>query len=196
MPGRFPDAVHLGGQPVALSYAYAPGEEQDGVTVKLGFSDGPDHFAMACVEWSVPGLREGADCNELLHALPKSLRRELMPFPPKVAEIRPQGFQPGGDSLQLRISRSFIRQHYGVAIPSDAWNAGSVPAHLRPRIEVIGNDKKSLGTSRDLGQLRQKLEQTQVKPAPDDSAWHRWRSNGNDPTSAPGTSAICRRASS
>ena len=34
----FPDAVPLGGQPVALSYAYQPGEEPDGVTVKLGFA--------------------------------------------------------------------------------------------------------------------------------------------------------------
>ncbi|HWI57847.1 MAG TPA: ATP-dependent RNA helicase HrpA, partial [Bacillota bacterium] len=34
----FPDNVPLGGQPVALSYAYAPGEERDGVTFKLGFS--------------------------------------------------------------------------------------------------------------------------------------------------------------
>jgi ATP-dependent helicase HrpA len=174
----FPDAVPLGGQPVALSYAYTPGEEQDGVTVKLGFSLAQT-ISQSSVEWAVPGLREGL-INELLHALPKSIRRELMPFPPKVAEML-RDFQPGGDSLPQDLAL-FIRQHYGVAIPPDTWNTGSVPAHLRPRIEVIGNDKKSLGTSRDLGQLRQKLEQTQVKPAPDDSAWHRlaqqWEQSG------------------
>ena len=165
----FPDAVPLGGQPVALAYAYTPGEEQDGVTVKLGFSLAQT-ISQASVEWAVPGLREGL-ITELLRALPKSIRRELMPFPPKVEEIV-RNFQPSGDSLPQDLA-AYIRQHYGVAIPPNTWVGDAVPAHLRPRIEVIGHDQKSLGTSRDLGQLRQKLEQTKTKPAPDDSAWHR-----------------------
>ena len=165
----FPDAVPLGGQPVALSYAYTPGEEQDGVTVKLGLSLAQT-ISQASVEWSVPGLREGL-ITELLRALPKSLRRELMPFPPKVVEIL-RDLKPGGDSLPHDLA-TFIRQRYQVVIPPDTWTADAVPAHLRPRIEVIGNDQKSLGTSRDLGQLRQKLEQTKARPVPDDSAWGR-----------------------
>jgi len=165
----FPDAVPLGGQPVALTYAYTPGEEQDGVTVKLGFSLAQT-ISQASVEWAVPGLREGL-VNELLRALPKSIRRELMPFPPKVEEILRE-FQPGGDSLPRDLA-VFIRQKYGVTIPPNTWLSDAVPAHLRPRIEVIGHDQKTLGTSRDLGQLRQKLEQVQTKPAPDESAWHR-----------------------
>ncbi|MEI9866000.1 MAG: ATP-dependent RNA helicase HrpA [Limisphaerales bacterium] len=165
----FPDAVPLGGQPVALSYAYTPGEEQDGVTVKLGFSLAQT-ISQASVEWAVPGLREGL-IGELLRALPKSLRRELMPFPPKIAEIL-RDFQPTGDSLPHDLAM-FIRQRYEVIIPPNIWTVDSVPAHLRPRVEVIGNDQKSLGASRDLGQLRQKLEQTKAKPVPDDSAWSR-----------------------
>ena len=165
----FPDAVPLGGQPVAVAYAYSPGEEHDGATVKLGFGLAQT-VSQSCVEWSVPGLREGL-VNELLRALPKGLRRELQPFPPKVAEIVSE-LQATGESLQADLVR-FIRQRYGVAIPLDAWPAGAIPAHLRPRIEVLGNDQKTLGTSRDLRVLRQKLEQMQAKPAPDDSAWSR-----------------------
>ncbi len=165
----FPDAVPLGGQPVALSYAYTPGEEQDGVTVKLGFSLAQT-VSQASVEWSVPGLREGL-LQELLRALPKSLRRELMPFPPKIEEIL-RDFHPGGDSLPQDLAK-FIRQRYGVTIPPNTWGTEAVPAHLRPRIEVIDNDQKSLGTSRDLGQLRQKLDQAKPTPAPDHSAWAR-----------------------
>ena len=165
----FPDAVPLGGQPVALAYAYTPGEEQDGVTVKLGFSLAQT-ISQASLEWAVPGLREGL-INELLRALPKSLRRELMPFPPKVEEIL-RDFHPGGDSLPHALGL-FIRERYGVAIPPSAWASEAVPAHLRPRIEILGHDQKSLGTSRDLSQLREKLEQVKTKPAPDDSAWQR-----------------------
>jgi ATP-dependent helicase HrpA len=165
----FPDAVPLGGQPVALSYAYTPGEEQDGVTVKLGFSLAQT-ISQASVEWAVPGLREGL-INELLRSLPKSIRRDLMPFPPKVEEIL-RDFQPGGDSLPHALAL-FIRERYGLVIPPNTWAADAVPAHLRPRIEVLGNDQKSLGTSRDLGALRQKLEQVKAKPAPDNSVWNR-----------------------
>jgi ATP-dependent helicase HrpA len=165
----FPDAVPLGGQPVALSYAYSPGEEQDGVTVKLGFNLAQS-VSQSCVEWSVPGLRE-ALVNEMLRALPKSLRRELQPFPPKVAEIVSQ-LQPAGESLQQDLA-AFIRRHYGVEIPPEAWPLGAVPLHLRPRIEVVGNDQKIIGASRDLGELRQKLEEVKVRPAPDNSAWTR-----------------------
>lgn len=174
----FPDAVPLGGQPVELSYAYSPGEEQDGVTVKLGFSLAQT-VSQSCVEWAVPGLREGL-VSELLRALPKSIRRELQPFPPKVAEIVRE-LQPAGDSLQFDLA-TFIRQRYGVEIPVEAWPANAIPAHLRPRIEVVGNDQKTIGASRDLGTLRQKLEQVKAKPAPDNSVWTRvakqWERSG------------------
>ncbi len=165
----FPDAVPLGGQPVAVSYAYSPGEEQDGATVKLGFSLA-QNISQSCVEWSVPGLRESL-VNELLRALPKSIRRELQPFPPKVAEIVSE-LQATGESLQADLA-VFIRKRYGVEIPVEAWPLDAIPAHLRPRIEVVGNDQKTIGTSRDLATLRQKLEQVKAKPAPDNSAWTR-----------------------
>ena len=163
----FPDAVPLGGQPVALSYAYSPGEEQDGVTLKLGFSLAQT-VSQSCVEWSIPGLREGL-VNELLRALPKSIRRDLQPFPPKVAEIV-AGLQPAGESLQQDLA-TFIRKHYGVEIPPGSWPVDAIPAHLRPRIEVVGNDQKVIGTSRDLAALRQTMERVKVRPAPDNSAW-------------------------
>ncbi|MFN7141799.1 MAG: DUF3418 domain-containing protein, partial [Limisphaerales bacterium] len=98
----FPDAVSVGGQPVALSYAYAPGEEKDGVTIKLPFSLAQS-VPPALLEWAVPGLRE-EQINELLRALPKAIRRELMPFPPKVAEIVRE-FQPTGPSFLHDLGR-------------------------------------------------------------------------------------------
>jgi len=60
-----------------------------------------------------------------------------------------------------------------VEIPLAAWPLDGIPAHLRPRIEVVGNDRKTIGTGRDLAELRQTLEQMKVKPAPDNSAWVR-----------------------
>lgn len=163
----FPDQVRLGGQSVPLSYAYSPGEERDGVTLKLDAA-AAHAVTPAGAEWAVPGLREGL-ITELLRALPKALRRELMPLGPKVAEIVRE-LQPEGASLKQDLRR-FLHQRYGVEVPLSAWPADAVPQHLRPRIELIGPDQKTLQAGRDLGQLRRVLEQVKVEPARASSAW-------------------------
>jgi len=156
----FPDAVPVSGQPVALAYAYAPGEEHDGITIELPFSVAQT-ASSALLEWAVPGLREEI-ISELLRALPKSIRRELMPFPPKIAEIV-QGFQPTGTSF-LQDLAAFVHRRYGVAVNASDWPTNALPAHLRPRIEIVDHEKKSLGVGRDLAQLQQRLKQEQPKP--------------------------------
>ena len=165
----FPDAVPVGGQPVALAYAYAPGEEHDGVTIKLPFSLAATTSA-SVIEWAVPGLR-AEKIGELLRSLSKSIRRELQPLPPKVEEIV-RDFEPTGNSFVEDLGR-FIHRRFGVAIPVTAWPADAMPRHLRARIEIVGHDEKTLGAGRDLDQLRRQLEQTPVKAnaAKDSPAW-------------------------
>ena len=165
----FPDSVSLGDQAVPLSYAYSPGDSHDGVTLKLNLSLAQG-LSPAVVEWAVPGLRE-SQVEELLRSLPKSLRRPLMPLGPKVAEIT-RDLRPRGLSLKHDLAR-FIRERYRVEIPLTAWPAEAVPQHLRPRIEVLGHDEKSLGASRDLGELKRQLETTKPAPAGDPPGWPR-----------------------
>jgi ATP-dependent helicase HrpA len=157
----FPDSVQLGGEPVPLAYAYAPGEEHDGVTIELPLSVA-QAASPGSVEWSVPGLREEM-IHELLRALPKTLRRELMPLPPKATEIA-RDFQPTGMSF-LQDLGVFLHRRYGIQVKATDWPANALPAHLRPRIEIIDHNKKSLGAGRDLAALQQRLKQTKVEPA-------------------------------
>lgn len=154
----FPDAVPVSGQPVTLAYAYAPGEEHDGVTIELPFTLAQT-ASSALIEWAVPGLREEM-ISGLLRALPKSIRRELMPFPPKVPEIVRE-FQPAGTSF-LQDLAIFLHRRYGVPVKAADWPANALPAHLRPRIEIVDNERKSLGTGRDLAQLQQRLKETKL----------------------------------
>jgi ATP-dependent helicase HrpA len=167
----FPDAVPVSGQSVALAYAYAPGEEHDGVTIELPFTLAQT-ASSALLEWAVPGLREEM-IGELLRALPKSIRRELMPFSPKVTEIVRE-FQPAGISF-LQDFAAFLHRRYGAAVKAADWPANALPAHLRPRIEIVDDKRKSLGAGRDLAQLRQRLKQMKAQPvAESDSAdWTR-----------------------
>ncbi len=165
----FPDAVPVGGQPVAISYAYAPGEEHDGITIKIPFTLAQTASG-SFLEWAVPGLRE-EKIAELLRALPKAIRKELMPFPPKVAEIV-RDFHPTGTSFLHDLGR-FLHQRYGVEVPATAWPTDALPNHLRPRIEVVDNNQKPITSTRDLNSLRSQLESVKVAPTKDPAHWQR-----------------------
>lgn len=165
----FPNEVELGGQKVPLSYAYSPGEDHDGVTLRLSPSLVRD-VSPAQVEWSIPGLRE-AQIASLLRSLPKSLRRQLMPLHAKVAEVLGE-FQPGEGSL-LEDLAAFLRKRYGLEVSAASWPADALPAHLRPRIEVTGLAQAGTFTGRDVREVTARLESAKLKPAQDPPNWQR-----------------------
>ena len=169
----FPDAVAVSGQLAPLAYAYAPGEEHDGVTIELPFTVAQT-ASSALIEWAVPGLREEM-IKELLRALPKSIRRELMPLPAKATEIVGE-FQPAGTGMSfLQDLAAFLHRRYGVEVKAADWPPNALPAHLRPRIEIVDHERKSLGVGRDLAGLQRRLKETKIEPlAKADSAdWKR-----------------------
>jgi ATP-dependent helicase HrpA len=96
-----------------------------------------------------------------------------MPFPPKVPDIVRE-FQPAGTSF-LQDFAAFLHRRYGVPVKAADWQANALPAHLRPRIEIVDGERKSLGTGRDLAQLQQHLKQRKVEPAAkaDSADWTR-----------------------
>jgi ATP-dependent helicase HrpA len=149
----FPDTIQVGEQPVEVAYAYAPGDEQDGVTLRLPFTLA-QVIDSNLLDWAVPGLREERILH-LLQALPKHLRRGLMPLPAKARELA-LALQPSGSSLLAELSR-LVQITYGVTVPPDAWAVDQLPVHLRPRWEIMGKDRQLLASGRDLDQLRQKL---------------------------------------
>ena len=165
----FPDAVNLAEQPMPLRYAYAPGEEWDGVTVQLPVELARSLSASA-IEWSVPGLR-AEQVGELLRSLPKGLRRELQPIEPKVIEIVRE-LQPTGDSLSADLGR-FIFRRYGITIPPDAWRADALPAHLRPRVEVVDGNRKPIAAGRSLELLQAQLKDVKAAPGGGSDDWRR-----------------------
>lgn len=165
----FPDAIEFGNTKVPLQYAYAPGESQDGVTL---FLNAPLAKAVAIgqLEWAVPGLRE-AQVETILKALPKSIRKQLLPLPPKIKEITAE-LIPKDDPLPIAIAK-FIEAHYHVSTHEVQWPEDVLPSHLRPRIVVTTSDK-TLAESRSLTTIRQQLHEKQLanqEPATATQAW-------------------------
>jgi ATP-dependent helicase HrpA len=146
----FPDQVWLGNSVLPLTYAYSPGEEQDGVTVQVPLRLA-EHLTSAQVQWLVPGLRE-EQISVLLRALPKVLRRPLMPLEPKAREIAAD-FDPGASDF-LPALAAFITRKYGVRVEAADWPSQSLPAHLQPRVEVLDQNQRTVTAGRDLTTIR------------------------------------------
>src|SRR5215218_2412518 len=150
----YPDEVHLSqGLTLPLSYAFAPGAEEDGVTVDvpLAVLDGvAEATSGESLAFTVPGLREEL-VTALLRTLPKQLRRALVPIPDRVREVLPH-IDPG-EPLLPALERE-LRRSAAVTIPPDAWAPDQVADHLRATFRVLDDAARPLATGKDLAALK------------------------------------------
>jgi len=164
----FPDQVAVGNSVLPLTYAYNPGEEEDGVTVRVPLPLA-EHLTPAELQWIIPGLRE-EQIGELLRSLPKSLRKQLMPLEPKVRELVEE-FAPRGNNLLAELA-AFIERKYRVAIRPEDWK--SLPDYLVPRVEVVDRQNKTVAAGRDLTAVRASLDSQRVQSDAWETTARRW----------------------
>ncbi|WP_222194430.1 ATP-dependent RNA helicase HrpA [Modestobacter italicus] len=149
----YPDEVRLTqGLTLPLSYAFAPGAAEDGVTVDvpLGVLDTLASTSGESLSFTVPGQRAEL-VTELLRSLPKQLRRGLVPIPDRVREVLPH-IDPA-EPLLPALERE-LRRATSVVIPPDAWQPAEVPAHLRATFRVLDDQQRPLAQGKDLSALR------------------------------------------
>ncbi len=103
---------------VPLSYEFAPGEEDDGVTADIPVRDLVT-FHNAELNWQVPGLRLEL-ITELIRGLPKDLRRVFVPVPDTARAVLATLGEPHGDLLDALGAA--LAGLGGVRIPRSAWN--------------------------------------------------------------------------
>jgi ATP-dependent helicase HrpA len=161
----FPDQVPIQNAVLPVSYAYSPGTETDGVTLQVPLplvrtlTTGQTH-------WLVPGLREEL-ALALLRALPKSIRKNLLPLEPKARDIADR-FQPDPGCFLTHLAR-FISRTYQIHVQTEDWPPNALPAHLLPRIEVVDARAKTLATGRNLDDLKTQLDSSNHSS----SAWEK-----------------------
>ena len=174
----FPVTVPIDGQPVPVCYAYAPGEGHDGVTLRIPIGLA-DSVSAARLEWAIPGLR-AERVEEWLRSLPKSIRRQLQPIAPKVDEIV-RDLVPEGPTLEQDLRR-FLRRHHGIEVPDSDPGSSQIPAHLRPRIEVLDPGQKVVAEGRDWSALRASLPRQRMATPMESETWRataaRWERFG------------------
>ena len=153
----FPDMLQVDGQTLPLVYRFAPGEDDDGLTVTIPF-DGLADLDPGRFEWLVPGMLEDK-VLALLRALPKSVRRAVMPLA-GVAREFVAGALAGEGSLHEALAR-FLDRTRGVSAPRDAWSPTrlrrTLPAHLLMRFEVMDRDGAVRARGRRLDEIERRL---------------------------------------
>jgi ATP-dependent helicase HrpA len=135
-----------------LSYEFAPGAPEDGVTADIPLA------ALARVDsdelgWQVPGRRVEL-VTELIRSLPKELRREFVPAPDVAREVVPRLGEPHGNLLDALAAE--LGRLGGVRIPRDAWDESRLPPHLRMTFRVVDSGRE-LARGKDLDALRREL---------------------------------------
>jgi ATP-dependent helicase HrpA len=150
----YPDQIEVGGLVLPLTYHFAPGETNDGVTLVCPVALLNRVSPQRC-EWLVPGLLD-EKIAVLIKALPKPLRRHFVPAP-DYASACGAAMQADDAPLTSALSRQLLRMT-GTEIAQSAWDAASLPTHLRMRFVVTDDAGKPLDEGRDLEVLQRRYQ--------------------------------------
>lgn len=158
---QFPDTVALENSALPLHYAYRPGRDDDGVTLRLQPAEAR-HLQPGMLDWLVPG-HIAEKVEHLLRGLPKDIRRRLIPISDKASAIARQ-LKPTHATLVESLA-SYLQKELGIrTFPTD-WKPEAVPDHLRVRVEVVGTDRRPIASGRDVGQVREILVEQEREAA-------------------------------
>lgn len=131
----FPDELDIAGTRCPLTYRFEPGHEADGLTVRVPLWLLPRVAAAAC-DRLVPGMLS-EKVEAVLRAMPKPWRRRFVPaaeYAMAVVEALPE--VDGSFAVAVAAILSRIA---GTEVPPAICDDATLPAHLRCRIEVIGD---------------------------------------------------------
>ncbi|MFV0373602.1 ATP-dependent RNA helicase HrpA [Microbacterium sp.] len=158
----FPTRWRQGDQVLTLTYRFEPGAPDDGVSVVVPLALlaqlQPDGF-----DWQVPGLRDEL-ITGLLRALPKSIRRNVVPaadwaatFSDQLAGAGPEAHDGlPGETLRAALATRVQRVANQPVTAAD-FEMARVPEHLGVSFRAVDERGRTVGASRDLADLQSRL---------------------------------------
>ena len=168
----FPDTLPAAEEPIALDYRFAPGEENDGLTATVT----PDSFTRTDLRraagWLIPGLLV-ARITTFLKALPKNIRRSLVPIPATAEEIARRLPFGEGDFYTL-LAREVSRLTGELVTPADFDSTRLAPEHLL-NLRVVDDQGKTITEGRDIDAITNRLgiQARKITAAITDPKWTR-----------------------
>jgi len=148
----YPDAIEVSGAHSKLKYAFEPGQDFDGATIRVSIA-ALHQLTRQQVDWSVPGLIPKR-IEALVRSLPKGLRRQFDAN--QIATELTPVIESSGGSIEAQLA-TVLTKRTGIAIRPKDFRGDQLDPFLFARIEVIDDHGKTLGASRDLGALQGKF---------------------------------------
>jgi ATP-dependent helicase HrpA len=164
----FPENLPLQNSVIPINYAYKPGKDDDGVTVEVNVRDA-DALTPEALDWAVPGHTQ-EKVEHYLRALPKELRRELVPFNetvPQVTQAVEQLMRLRGGGMLTSLLAEYLRERFRFKFDPGVWGTSPLPEHLRVRVRVNDDQGRELCAGRDLPELKELLAKLQAAAALD-----------------------------
>ncbi len=156
----FPKQLTVGNRKLRLQYNLLPGEEDDGVTVRIPLDD-VDNFSTTVFEWLVPGmLREKV--TFLLKGLPKRIRKHLIPINNTVDLLLDDSIHYEG-SLFHALEKG-IQKRFQLHVGRGDWPT-ELPAHLLMRYQLFDANGRAVIAGRELHSLKTKINAAPSKAA-------------------------------
>ncbi|MGB5324652.1 MAG: ATP-dependent RNA helicase HrpA [Pseudomonadales bacterium] len=159
---QFPAQLQDGERHYALRYEFAPGEDADGVTVRLPLQD-IARLPLIAFEWLVPGMLVDK-VEELLKLLPKAERKKMLPLrsaAESACQLMARNGWLGRRSLYDALLEA-TEQLYRVESVASAWREQArkrlAPFYLM-RAEVVDAGGKIIADGRDIAQLQRQCMQ-------------------------------------
>lgn len=151
---RYPERLRMADVELPLSYHFAPGASDDGVTVSVP-AVMLSTLQREALDWLVPGLRREKGIA-LMKSLPKALRRQVVPIPDWVDAALDA--LTSGQNFMTDALGEFLRRRTGVRLSDDDWHTDQLPPHLIMNIRVLDHNGTVLGEGRDLDELIDRFE--------------------------------------
>ncbi|MGB9906861.1 MAG: ATP-dependent RNA helicase HrpA [Candidatus Saccharicenans sp.] len=176
---KYPDSLKILGHTYQLKYRFAPGEEDDGVTILI-----PrrliEQVPEALLTWPVPGrlLEKVEAC---LKALPKEYRKLLQPLAEKAEQIAAE-LKPAPVSFFTALA-TLLKDRYRLDIPRQVWEKLEIPRYLKMRIAIVNEAGQEMLSGRDLNFLKKMLSSQARQPVPEEApGWREARARWERPS--------------
>lgn len=151
---QFPDHLDCNGNALKLVYSFDPGHEQDGVSLQVPLAL-LNQLPAARLTWLVPGLLADK-VQTLLRALPKMLRKTLVPLPntaERLVALLSQSTHANDETLAQALAKLLLR-FYSLTVSEKELNEAALEPFYQINIQVLDDKRAVLAQGRNLALLQ------------------------------------------
>ncbi len=150
---QYPNQLKVGNLLLPLTYSFEPGKEFDGVTIKVPLT-ALNQLDRDRLDWLVPGMLRDK-CVALVKALPKAIRKKLVPVPDAVDKLL-SDIKMGEGDFYSAFGHQILR-HYGQRVQPEDWQSVSLEPFYTMVVAVVNERGKIIARDRDFELLKETL---------------------------------------